>query len=70
MPTGRSRDVIRALERLGWGILRPSGSHVVLGKEGARTVVPIHRGRDLPIGTFASIARDAGLTARELADLL
>jgi predicted RNA binding protein YcfA (HicA-like mRNA interferase family) len=69
MPTGRPSEVIRALERLGWEQLRQTGSHVILGRGGARIPVPNHR-RDLKTGTFASIARRAGLTAQELADLL
>ncbi len=69
MPTGGPSDVIRALERLGWARIRQTGSHIIAGKDGARIAVPYHR-RDLPPGTFAAIARAAGLTARELANLL
>jgi predicted RNA binding protein YcfA (HicA-like mRNA interferase family) len=38
-------------------------------KEGS-VIVPIHSGRDIPVGTLASIVDDAGLTADDVRRLL
>ena len=65
MPTGSGREVVSALEREGWAVLRQTGSHVIMGKGGQRIPVPVHGNRDLKTGTFGKIARLAGLTPRE-----
>ncbi|MPZ15686.1 MAG: addiction module toxin, HicA family [Chloroflexi bacterium] len=65
----RAREVIRALERLGWVQARQEGSHVILRRDRAHVTVPAHRG-DIPTGTLRNIARQAGLSLRELRDLL
>ena len=70
-----SDKLIAALIRGGFQPRRKSrrGSHQVFRKEmpeGARTVVvPLGR-REIPPGTLRSIRRQAGLTEKELADLL
>ncbi|WP_428393370.1 type II toxin-antitoxin system HicA family toxin [Lichenicoccus sp.] len=43
------------------------GSHVKVRHDGARTVVPLHRG-DLPTGTYRAILRQLGLSASDLED--
>ncbi len=71
LPAVRPRDVIRALERVGWEAQRQRGSHVSLKKQGVAFIVtvPQHR-RDLPRGTLAAIIKDAGLTIDEFVSLL
>jgi predicted RNA binding protein YcfA (HicA-like mRNA interferase family) len=52
------RDVLRRVERLSCEQLRQRGSHVIVRcPGGCQTVIPIHRGQDLPIGTLRSIVR-------------
>ncbi|WP_456337304.1 type II toxin-antitoxin system HicA family toxin [Fervidibacter sacchari] len=42
------------------------GSHATYRHtDGRRTIVPIHPGRDLPLGTLRKILRDIGLTPDE-----
>jgi predicted RNA binding protein YcfA (HicA-like mRNA interferase family) len=65
-PVVSGAELIRALERYGWTVVRQRGSHVRLKKPGRRNalVVPLHR--EIRKGTLAGILRDAGLTADEL----
>ena len=66
----KGAEVVRALERAGWSVLRQRGSHVIMGHNGLRVTVPVHAGRDIPPGTLANICRSAGLTIEQLRDLL
>jgi predicted RNA binding protein YcfA (HicA-like mRNA interferase family) len=60
LPVLSGADVIRALERLGFENVRQRGSHVVMRRGNAGTVVPLHR--ELKTGTLAGILRQAGVT--------
>jgi predicted RNA binding protein YcfA (HicA-like mRNA interferase family) len=69
LPRLPASEVISALKRLGFEILRQKGSHVVMrrsfigsegGQSSATCVVPLHR-RDLAVGTLASVLRQAGV---------
>jgi predicted RNA binding protein YcfA (HicA-like mRNA interferase family) len=52
------REVLRRVEKLGCERLRQRGSHVIVRcPGGCQTVIPIHRGQDLPTGTLRSIER-------------
>ncbi len=64
--------MIRALQRGGFRVTHVRGSHHYLrrGLEPRLVVVPVHGGRDLPLGTLRSILRQADLTAEELTELL
>jgi predicted RNA binding protein YcfA (HicA-like mRNA interferase family) len=67
------RQIVRALERAGFEILRVSGSHHVLGKPGSgasRVIVPVHGAHDLPPGTVRSIVTQANLTIDEFLSLV
>lgn len=72
LPRISSREAIRALERLGFGQIRQTGSHVVMKKETLDgeigCVVPVHR--ELKIGTLSSILKQAQVTPEEFIDRL
>jgi predicted RNA binding protein YcfA (HicA-like mRNA interferase family) len=55
------KQIIAQLKAAGWQILRQEGSHVRLGKNQARTSVPLHGTKDIKPGTLASIERQTGL---------
>lgn len=55
------KDIIKKLKAHGWEILRQEGSHVRMGKEAARTTVPLHGSRDVKAGTLANIERQTGV---------
>jgi predicted RNA binding protein YcfA (HicA-like mRNA interferase family) len=67
------RQIIKALQRGGFEIVRVSGSHHVLrrpGVPGSKVIVPMHGASDIPPGTTQSIIKQAGLTVDEFIDLL
>jgi predicted RNA binding protein YcfA (HicA-like mRNA interferase family) len=72
LPALTSKDVIRALEKAGFGVSRMSGSYCRLIHQtdpSRKITVPVHRG-DIPKGTLHAIIRQAGLTIVEFAELL
>jgi len=60
LPVLKPRELIRALERMGFQLLRKSrGSHWQFEHpDGRRTTVPVHRGRDIGPGLLRKILRD------------
>lgn len=65
-----ARQVIRALEKLGFEFQRQRGSHASYKHLDGRVVtVPIHPGRDVARGTLREIIRATGLTVDEFMDL-
>ena len=56
-----SREVIRRLVAEGWELVRTRGSHRQYRHPSRPGLVTVpHPKRDLPIGTFRSIAKQAG----------
>ena len=62
------KELIKALERDGFKIVRQKGSHVSLSKGTFRTVIPLHN--DLSKGTLLGILRQCGLTKEKLIELM
>lgn len=62
-PVLSGAEVIAAFERLGFAQVRQRGSHVVLRREQAGCVVPLHR--EVKRGTLGGIVRQAGVTPDE-----
>ncbi len=52
-----------ALERLGFEVLRQSGSHVILKRGSKGCVVPLHT--ELKVGTLAGVLRQADVSPDE-----
>ncbi len=71
LPTVRPRQVIQALQRVGFEIDHQSGSHIVLWRssDSCRVVVPWHD-RDLGRGLTLRIIKSAGLSRDEFVELL
>ena len=63
LPVLSGRDVVKALERLGFEQMRQRGSHVIMQRGGVGCVVPLHK--EVKTGTLAGIVRQAGLTQEE-----
>lgn len=59
--------MIRALERLGWSVIRSRGSHHALARCGRPGVitVPVHKGRTLGEHTAKGILKQAGISEDE-----
>ena len=71
LPAPTGREVIRALERGGFAVVRVRGSHHFLrDAEGKTTVVPCHAGETIGPGLLGKILRDCDLSRDRFRDLL
>ncbi len=70
LPVLSAREVLRALTRAGFVVVRQSGSHIHLWHEGKRTLVTVPNHPELAKGTLASILKQARLTREEFLRLL
>lgn len=72
LPAVRARDVVRALESIGYSKWRQTGSHLTMYRESDRRAltVPVHSGKDLPRGTLRTIIRSAGMSVEAFKQLL
>lgn len=70
-PAISGSQLIRALARLGFEVIRTKGSHHFLRHpDGRCTVVPVHRGETIGRGLLAQILRDCEVTRHELRKVL
>jgi predicted RNA binding protein YcfA (HicA-like mRNA interferase family) len=70
-PSLTGQQVIAALKRAGFEVLRVKGSHHFLShSDGRRTVVPVHRGEKIGPGLMSKILRDCELERDVFLDLL
>ena len=67
----RAKELVRALEKVGFDIVRQRGSHLVMHNTDADTtlVVPMHSG-ELPRWLLKKIIKQAGITDDQLAGLI
>lgn len=71
LPPVSGRELIAALGRKGFEIIRIKGSHHVLRhSDGRVTVVPVHGREEIGPGLLAKILRDCDVSRDELRDLL
>ena len=63
LPVASGAEAIRALERLGFMVVRQRGSHIVLRRGNSGCVVPSHR--ELKLGTLAGLLKQAGVSTDE-----
>jgi predicted RNA binding protein YcfA (HicA-like mRNA interferase family) len=68
LPTLSGEDLIKALKRGGFQVIRQKGSHVSLQKGPYKTIVPLHE--ELAKGTLLGILRQCGLSKGDLSKLL
>jgi predicted RNA binding protein YcfA (HicA-like mRNA interferase family) len=71
LPALTAREVIRALEKAGFRLVRITGSHHHLahGDRPRLVTVPVHGG-DVAAGTLRAIIRQSGMTRDEFLRLL
>lgn len=63
LPILRGEELVKLLESIGFTLVRQKGSHAFLQhSDGKRTVVPIHKGRDIDRGLLRKIIRDIEMT--------
>ena len=67
LPPLKPAELIKALEKAGFYIVRQSGSHVIMYKEGLLRPVPIPKHpKELKKGLQGKILKEAGITPEEL----
>ena len=64
------KDVIRALQKIGFYVLHKKGSHFRLAHEDGRRVTTAVHPKPLAIGTLHSILRQAEITREDLGKIL
>jgi len=71
LPRLKGKQVVAALGRAGFGVVRVKGSHHFLRHpDGRVTVVPVHAGETLGPGLMAKILTDCEMTLDDLRRLL
>ena len=71
LPRLRGREVLAALKRAGFVVVRTKGSHHFLKHtDGRKTVVPVHAGEQIGIGLLLKILEDVDLTREQFEELL
>ena len=70
LPVVSGRARVRAVERIGFRVIRQVGSHIVLRRDEpfCQIVIPDHKTLDR--GTLRSILRTVGITADRFRELL
>jgi len=65
------RDLIRALQKAGFALIRTKGSHHFMRHaDGRATVVPVHSGEIIGPGLLNQILKDTELAREDLRSLL
>ena len=75
LPRIKGRDLVKAMERDGFEVVRIKGSHHILQKifpDGERVIVPVpvHTGHIIKVGTLSGILRKARISREQLTKLL
>ena len=71
-PVVTGLELVAALEKFGYVSRRQKGSHLHMYREadGRRVTIPVHKGKDLPVGTLRGIMKDANVLPEELKQVL
>ncbi|WP_404361067.1 type II toxin-antitoxin system HicA family toxin [Methylotuvimicrobium sp. KM1] len=70
-PSVTGKDLLLALKKAGFSLVRVKGSHhFVQHPDGRSTVVPIHAGETIGPGLISKILRDCELSREQLQKLL
>ena len=70
-PSLSGKDLLLALKKAGFSLVRVKGSHhFVQHADGRSTVIPVHAGETLGPGLISKILRDCELSREQLQKLL
>jgi predicted RNA binding protein YcfA (HicA-like mRNA interferase family) len=71
LPSLTGKQIVKALRKAGFTVIRQKGSHAFLRHpDGRSTVVPLHAGETIGPGLLRQIIRDAEMTREEFRGLL
>ncbi len=62
------QDIVKAMQRLGFDVMRQAGSHIIMRRGVSGCVVPNHK--EVKVGTVNGVLRQAGISADEFAKAL
>ncbi len=65
LPVLSGAEVVRVFVSFDWKMVRQTGSHIILVKEGEPVTLSAPNHREVAKGTLRSLIRTAGLTVRE-----
>ena len=68
LPVVSGADVVRALEHLGFVVIRQRGSHIMMRRGSSGCVVPNHS--ELKIGALVGLLKQAGISLEEFIEAL
>jgi len=68
LPILNGKEVVKILEKLGYVFSRQKGSHMIMIKNGVRSV-PVPNHNPISIGTLSKIIKQAGIDVNELKKL-
>jgi predicted RNA binding protein YcfA (HicA-like mRNA interferase family) len=68
LPIVSGMDTVRALQKLGFIVIRQKGSHIILRRGSLGCVVPNHR--EIKIGTLAGLLKQGGVSVEEFMNVL
>jgi len=71
LPNPTGEELIAALQKIGFSVVRQKGSHVRMKHEDNRVVsIPVHARKTIGKGLLLKVLRDADLTKEDLINLL
>jgi predicted RNA binding protein YcfA (HicA-like mRNA interferase family) len=70
LPVVSGRELVRALQKLGFQFDRQKGSHMMIFRENPPTTLSVPDHRELDRGTLRTLLRQAGVTSDEFGKLL
>jgi predicted RNA binding protein YcfA (HicA-like mRNA interferase family) len=68
LPVVSGTEAVRALQRLGFTVIRQRGSHIILRKGSQGCVVPNHR--EIKTGTLAGFLKQGGVSIDDFINTL
>lgn len=70
LPVVSTRECVKALQKIGFYVVRQRGSHITLRRDDPPTRITVPNHKTIKPGMLRRIVRDAGLTVAEFIDLL
>jgi len=71
LPIIKAKELVAALQRMGFIVHHQRGSHVQMKHaDGRRVTVPVHAGKDIRRGTLRGIVNDLGVSVDEFIEIL
>ena len=70
LPVISGRDLVRGLAIVGFTLDRQKGSHLIVYRPDPPTTLSVPDHRELDRGTLRALLRQAGISPKELSDLL